>query len=138
MIVEVVNSNNEIINTIDITINVINVSAGYSLKRLGTYDFTMDVYTGASIELNATTYINNQIVETMAGTLASGKVGVSANYTLHNMGVDIDAYAILDKVNYSLDAKTIEEWYKIYEGYQEIEGRELHIKRKIRSTHYES
>ena len=138
LIVEVVNSNNEIINTIDITINVINVSAGYSLKRLGIYDFTMDVFTGGSIELNATTYINNQLVETMAGTLASGKVGVSANYTLHNMGVDIDAYAILDKVNYSLDAKTIEEWYKIYEGYQEIEGRELHIKRKIRSTHYES
>lgn len=97
----------------------------------------MDVFTSGIIELNATTYVNNQIIETMAGTLASGKVGVSANYTLHNMAVDIDAYSILDKVKYSIDAKTIEEWYNIYNGNKIINGRELHIKRKIRSTQYE-
>jgi len=104
--VYVINSNHEIINTIKININVINITAGCSLYRLGTYDFTMDVFTSGIIELNATTYVNNQIIETMAGTLASGKVGVSANYTLHNMAVDIDAYSILDKVKYFIDAKT--------------------------------
>jgi len=129
--VYVINSNHEIINTIKININVINITAGCSLYRLGTYDFTMDVFTSGIIELNATTYVNNQIIETMAGTLASGKVGVSANYTLHNMAVDIDAYSILDKVKYSIDAKTIEEWYNIYNGNKIINGRELHIKRKI-------
>jgi len=60
--VYVINSNREIINTIIININVINITAGCSLYRLGTYDFTMDVFTSGIIELNATTYVNNQII----------------------------------------------------------------------------
>ena len=49
--VEVVDRNNEIVNTIIIDINNINISYGYSLKRLGTYDCIMDVYTGGNINL---------------------------------------------------------------------------------------
>ena len=134
--VEIVNSNREIMNTIDIDINVINVKAGYSLKRLGTYDFTIDVYSGGDIELNAITNVNNQVIETIGGKLASGIVGITANYTLHNMDVDINAYALLNEVNYSIDAKTIEEWTKIYDGNKVVPSKELYIKRKISSTHY--
>ena len=61
--VEVVDRNNEIINTIIIDINNINISYGYSLKKLGNYDFIMDVYTGGNITLEINSNIYNLISE---------------------------------------------------------------------------
>ena len=44
----------------------------------------MDVYVKGALDLTATTYVNNQISEILSKRLASGKVGVTANYTLYD------------------------------------------------------
>jgi hypothetical protein len=81
----------EKLGTIYFDVNIVNQKFGYSLKRLNNYDFIMDVYVNGTLDLTATTNANNQISEVMSRRLASGKVGVTANYTLHNKSVDINA-----------------------------------------------
>ena len=57
--VELVNSNKEIVYTIDFDINIVNQKFGHSLKRLNNYDFTMDVYVKGAIDLIINTNVNN-------------------------------------------------------------------------------
>ena len=57
--VELVNSNKEIVYTIDFDINIVNQKFGHSLKRLNNYDFIMDVYVKGAIDLIINTNVNN-------------------------------------------------------------------------------
>jgi hypothetical protein len=135
--VEIVNSNREIISTIDMDINVLELQFGYSIKRLGTYDFTVDVYASSKIDIIATTIADNRIQEVLSKRLGSGKVGISANYTLHNKNVDVDAYAVLDPIQYSTVAEDIEDWSNIYNVNHEVPERNIHNRRKYRRREYE-
>jgi len=140
LIVELVNSNREILGTIDFDINVVEQKFGYSLKRLNDHDLTMDVYVKAALDLTATTSVNNKIAEIMSRRLASGKVGVSANYILHDKSVDIDAYANLDEVNYTVAVeamKSMEDWQEIYKTEKHIPALKHNLKRKYRRVKYE-
>ena len=138
--VELVNSNREILGTIDFDINVVNQKFGYSLKRLNNYDFIMDVYVNGTLDLIISTYVNNQISEIMSRRLASGKVGVTANYTLHDKSVDVNAYAYLDEVNYTVAIKkmsNMENWEEIYKADRHIPALNHTLKRKFRKVKYE-
>ena len=138
--VELVNSNREILGTIDFDINVVNQKFGCSLKRLNNYDFIMDVYVNGTLDLTAKTYVNNKITEVLSRRLASGKVGVTANYTLHNKSVDVNAYAYLDEVNYTVAVETMsnmEDWKEIYKIDKHIPALNHNLKRKYRRVQYE-
>ena len=138
--VELVNSNREILGTIDFDVNIVNQQYGYSLKRLNNYDFTMDVYVNGALDLTATTYVNKKISEIISRRLASGKVGVTANYILHDNSVDIDAYANLDEVNYTVAVETMsnmEDWKEIYKIDKHIPALNHNLKRKYRRVKYE-
>ena len=135
--VELVNSNREILTTIDIDVDILEPKFGYSLKKINTYDFTMDAYVSGIIDLEATTYIDGQVKEVLSKRLASGKVGVSANYTLHDKSVDVDAYANLDAVEYSVVAYEMEDWQNIYDHNYSFPARDIHNRRKYRRTQYE-
>ena len=137
LIVELVNSNREILGTIDFDINIVNQKFGYSLKRLYNYDFKMDVYVNGTLDLIISTYVNNQISEIMSRRLASGKVGVTANYTLHDKSVDVDAYANLEEANYNINEKLIEESFNIYNVSMHVSQRNINLKKKYRSTKIE-
>ena len=118
-------------------VNVFESQFGYSIKRLGTYDFTVDVYAASKIDIIATTIVDNTIQEVLSKRLGSGKVGISANYTLHNKNVDVDAYAVLDPIQYSTVAEDIEDWSNIYNVNHEVPERKIHNRRKYRRREYE-
>jgi len=135
--VEYINSDNQIENTLDIYIDINNVYVGYNLSKLNEYDFKMNVYAGGDVNLTAENSVNKQVVEILKGNLATGEVGIEANYSLHEMSVDIDAYTKLNDVNYVVEAETIEEYMKIYNGDRFVPGKELHTSRNFSATHYD-
>ena len=138
--VEIVNSNREILSIIDLDINIVNQQYGYSLKRLNNYDFKMDVYVNGTLDLTATSYVNNQISEIISRRLASGKVGVTANYILHDKSVDVDAYANLEEANYTVAIEkmsNMENWQEIYKTNKHIPALNHRTKRKFRKVKYE-
>ena len=61
----------------------------------------MNVYTQGDITLDIISNVGNRVVEKISGKLGSGKIGLNANYILHNMGVDYEAYANIDEMNYN-------------------------------------
>jgi hypothetical protein len=130
--VEIVNSNREIISTIDMDVDVLESKFGYSIKKVGKYNFTVDVYTASKIDIVATTIVDNTVKEVLSKRLGSGKVGISANYTLHNKNVDVDAYAELDAIQYSTVAEDIEDWSNIYNVDIDVSERNIHNRRKYR------
>jgi hypothetical protein len=71
----------------------------------------VDVYASSKLDIIAT-IVDNKNKEVLSKRLGSGKVGISANYTLHNKNVDVDAYA--DHIQYSTVAEDIEYWINIY------------------------
>ena len=97
----------------------------------------MNVYAGGDVNLTAENSVNKQVVEILKGNLATGEVGIEANYSLHEMSVDIDAYTKLNDVNYVVEAETIEEYMKIYNGDRFVPGKELHTSRNFSATHYD-
>jgi hypothetical protein len=135
--VEYINSDNQIVNTLDISIDIIDVYVGCKLDKINEYDFKMNVYAGGNVNLTAENTINNQVIESLKGNLASGEVGIEANYSLHNMSIDIDAYTNLNEVNYVVEAETIEEYMQIYNGNRYVPGKELHTSRNFSATHYD-
>ena len=135
--VEIVNSNREIISTIDMDVDVLESKFGYSIKKVGKYNFTVDVYTASKIDIVATTIVDNTVKEVLSKRLGSGKVGISANYTLHNKNVDVDAYAELDAIQYSTVAEDIEDWSNIYNVDIDVSERNIHNRRKYRRREYE-
>ncbi len=135
--VEVVDRNNEIINTIIIDINNINISYGYSLKRLGNYDFIMDVYTGGNITLEINSNIYNLISEKIKGELGSGIIGVTGNYSLHNFSLDINCYGKFNEINYNVNLSSIENMESFKNSNVNIQKYDFSKKRKINSKFYE-
>jgi hypothetical protein len=131
------NDKGETINVYDFDIKIINQQYGYSLKKLNKYDFIMDVYVKSAIDLKVDTYVDNKVLETISGRLASGKVGVTANYTLHDKSVDVDAYANLEEANYNINGKLIEDSFNLYNVSMHVSQRNINLKKKYRSTKIE-
>jgi len=124
---------NETLATISIEIKNINAKYGYTIKKKGTYDFMLHLYTGGDITLDITTYINDTLIETISGTLGSGEVGINANYTLHDLSLELEAYAKSNETNYSLYATKVNEDIKIYDDSPYTPYRNFNMKRTIRS-----
>ena len=94
--------NNETLNTITFNISNINYKYGYSLKKDGHYNFKMNVFTEGDITLDIISNIGDYFVEKISGKLGSGKVGLNANYILHNLNVDYETYANINEVEYNI------------------------------------
>ena len=132
--IQILDNNKEIINIIEINTTIKNLNYGFSLKKLGTYDFTFDVYVGGDVNLTSNSMIDYRIIETINGNLGSGKIGINANYSLHEMSVNIDAYANFNEVNYEVYGKNIEKNQNIYYVDKYSSKKDIHIKRKIKSN----
>jgi hypothetical protein len=105
---KVKDENGDTLNTIDITIKDLNINYGYSLEKLNDYDFTLDVYSGGNVDLTIVTNIDKRIIETISGKLGSGRIGATANYTLHDKALDYEGYVKIDAVNYSVSAVDVD------------------------------
>jgi hypothetical protein len=123
---------NETLGTINININEINANYGYNIKRKGIYDFMVHVFTGGDITLNITTTIGDRLIENISGKLGSGVIGVDANYTLHDLSLDLDAYAKIDETTYSVYGFTTDN-FKVYDASPYSQDKNVTMKRKIRS-----
>ena len=123
---------NETLGTINININEINANYGYNIKRKGIYDFMLHVFTGGDITLNITTKIDDRLIETISGKLGSGEIGIDANYTLHDLSLDLDAYAKIDETTYSVYGFTTDN-FKVYDASPYSQDKNVTMKRKIRS-----
>jgi len=129
---EVNTKRNETLGTINININEINARYGYNIKRKGTYDFMVDVFTGGDITLNITTTIGDRLIENISGKLGSGEIGIDANYNLHDLSLDLDAYANIDKTTYSVYGFTTDN-FKVYDASPYSQDKNVTMKRTIRS-----
>ena len=59
----------------------------------------MNVYTEGDITLDIIQNVGDRIIEKISGKLGSGIIGLNADYTLHNLGLDYEAYANINEVN---------------------------------------
>jgi hypothetical protein len=69
----------------------------------------MNVFTEGDITLDIISNIDNYFIEKISGKLGSGKIGLNANYILHNKQVNYKAYANIDEVEYNVEGKSNEE-----------------------------
>ena len=102
------------------------------------YDFEIDVFVGGGVDLIFKTYVGEQIIETIGNKLASGTVGINANYTLHNKDVYIDAYAKLNESNYFVNVTTVSDNKDIFSALKYVSGRNVSMKRTLRRTKIQS
>ena len=84
------------------------------------------------------TYVGEQIIETIGNKLASGTVGINANYTLHNKDVYIDAYAKLNESNYFVNVTSVNDNKDIFSALKYVSGRNVSMKRTLRRTKIQS
>ena len=127
------------LNKITFNISNINYKFGYSLKKDGDYNFKMNVFTEGDITLDIIQSVGNRVIEKISGKLGSGKIGLNANYTLHNLGVDYEAYANIDEVEFSQIATTYvdENRHIFYSASREFDEKEIYMKKKLRSLYFE-
>ena len=130
--------NNEPLSNIELNINLENLKRGYGIKKLNDYDFEIDVFVGGGVDLIFKTYVGEQIIETIGNKLASGTVGINANYTLHNKDVYIDAYAKLNESNYFVNVTTVSDNKDIFSALKYVSGRNVSMKRTLRRTKIQS
>ena len=124
-------NSDEIINSIDINIKIKDQKYGYSLKKVNNYDFNLDVYVGSKIDITTNVNIKNLIIQTISGEVGSGKVGINANYTLHDYTVGIDGYAYLDEVNYESSLSIKESSECVFKENKSEPERNEHFKRSF-------
>jgi hypothetical protein len=127
---------NEQLATVNINIKELNAKYGYNIKRKGIYDFMLHVFTGGDITLDITTKLGDRLIETISGKLGSGEIGIDANYTLHDLSLDLDAYAKIDDTTYSILGSTTDN-LKVYEASPYSQEKNVTMKRKIRSLFFE-
>ena len=130
--------NNEPLSNIELNINLENLKRGYGIKKLNDYDFEIDVFVGGGVDLIFKTYVGEQIIETIGNKLASGTVGINANYTLHNKDVYIDAYAKLNESNYFVNVTSVNDNKDIFSALKYVSGRNVSMKRTLRRTKIQS
>ena len=136
--VEVVDSNREILSTIDIDVSVVNGYFGYSLKKINDYDFKMDSYISCAVDLVANTYVSLGVIETIEKRIADGKIGITSDYILHDKSVNVDAYADIKEVNYNVTGRRIEDWEDVlYSVPRYVNHAVLHNEKKYRSIKYD-
>ena len=123
---------NEQLATVNINIKELNAKYGYNIKRKGIYDFMLHVFTGGDITLDITTKLGDRLIETISGKLGSGEIGIDANYTLHDLSLDLDAYAKIDETTYSVYGFTTDN-FKVYDASPYSQDKNVTMKRKIRS-----
>jgi len=126
---------NKTLNTIIFNITDINYKYGYSLKKDGDYNFKLDVYTEGDITLDIIQNVGERLIEKISGKLGSGTIGLNANYTLHNLGVDYEAYAYLNKVEYTQLVDS--DKYVYFNTTRSDENKEINMKKKIRTQYFE-
>ena len=122
--------NGQTLNTITFNITDINYKYGYSLKKDGDYNFKMNVYIEGDITLDIISNIGESIIEKISGKLGSGKVGLNANYILHNLSLDYEAYINLDEVEYNIVA-TNQDGFKFYNETISDKQIEINMKKQI-------
>ena len=96
----------------------------------------LHVFTGGDITLDITTKLGDRLIETISGKLGSGEIGIDANYTLHDLSLDLDAYAKIDDTTYSILGSTTDN-LKVYEASPYSQEKNVTMKRKIRSLFFE-
>jgi len=133
---KVKDENGDTLNSIDITIKDLNINYGYSLEKLNDYDFKLDVYSGGNVDLEIVTNIDKRIIETISGKLGSGRIGATANYTLHDKSLDYEGYVKIDEVNYSVSAVDVD-GNVLYNNNPRDKEKTINMKKKIRSRYYE-
>jgi hypothetical protein len=126
----------ETLNTITFNISNINYKYGYSLKKDGDYNFKMNVYTEGDITLDIIQNVGDRVIEKISGKLGSGTIGLNADYTLHNLGLDYEAYANINEVEY-LQIGKHEDEYIFFNTTRNDNQKNTHMKKKIRPKYFE-
>ena len=127
----------ESLNKITLNINDINYKYGYSLKKDGHYNFKMNVFTEGDITLDIISNIGDYFIEKISGKLGSGKVGLNANYILHNLNVDYEAYANINEVEYNI-ISTNDDKFIFYNITRNDKEKDISMKKKVRQKYFES
>lgn len=136
--IEIVDSNREILNTIDIDVNIVDGYFGYSLEKINDYDFKMDSYVRCAVDLVAKTYVRLGVIETIEKRIADGKIGITSDYILHDKSVNADGYADIKAVNYNVIGRNIEDWDEVlYNVPKYVNRTVLHNEKKYRSIKYD-
>ena len=77
--------------SVNVKIKNIEAQSSYEVKKQNDYDFKVNINAGSAIYLELESTIENSIKYSTEGYLANGNIGLSADYILHDMSVDIDS-----------------------------------------------
>ena len=115
-------SKDEIVQTVDLTLNEIDVSNTYKLMKKNNYDFLMDVNTNGIVNLTSTIKVGDFFIEEISGIVTHETVGVKADYNLHDRSLDINAYVTPQSSMYKHTTKNVDQygnllfWDEFYES----------------------
>jgi len=115
-------SKGEIIQTIDLTFNGIDVINTYKLMKKNNYDFFMDVNTYSIVNLNTTIKVGDFFIEEISGIVTHETIGVQADYNLHDRSLDVNAYVTPQSSTFKHSIKNVDQygvphvWNEFYES----------------------
>ena len=90
----------------------------------------MNIFTEGDITLDIITNVGGRITEKISGKLGTGKIGLNANYILHNLTLDYETYANIDEVEYNVEGKS-KDGIKFYNITLSDKQKEINMKKKI-------
>ena len=95
----------------------------------------MNVFTEGDITLDIISNIDNYFIEKISGKLGSVKVGWNANYILHNLTLDYEAFANINEVEYNVEGKS-KDGIKFYNITLSDKQKEFNMKKKLGEKYF--